>query len=216
LHRQSTRGAISGGRDWVPRHSEALVELVQGAEVALVELEVLEVGVFLDAPGRVRLGEGDEALLQGPPDEDLGDRDVVLLRELHESWVVEALSSENRAVGCARGRGAVSERSEEESDGFDETRGGCARTLDDDALLLAKLHDRLLLKEWVELDLCTRRTREIQLGSRTRKPFERKRAHLVDLGQLEACLPDLLEVPNALQVALRQLVTSIEGMSRKG
>lgn len=64
--------------DGVPRHGEALVQLVEVGEITAVQLKVEQVRVRLDATGRVRLGQRDVALLEGPADEDLRDGHVVL------------------------------------------------------------------------------------------------------------------------------------------
>ena len=65
-----------------------------------------------------------ESFLERPPDEDLRHGNVMLLCELLQSRIVEALPAQDRAV-----------------------------RLDDDAFLLAVFDDRLLLREWVKLNL---------------------------------------------------------------
>ena len=65
-----------------------------------------------------------ESFLERPPDEDLRYGNVVLLCQLLQSRIVEALPAQDRAV-----------------------------RLDDDAFLLAVFDDRLLLREWVKLNL---------------------------------------------------------------
>jgi hypothetical protein len=76
-----------------------LVHHSKNSHLLFRQLKSVEISVLLDSVGVVALGVGDESHLQDPADQNLGNGDVVCIRNLLESGVVEVLSASDGTVG---------------------------------------------------------------------------------------------------------------------
>jgi hypothetical protein len=86
-------------------HRFVPIDLVEATAVRLVELPAEQIDVLADVVGRRRAGEDDDVVLDGPPQNDLCGRLVVLLGQFLNRLVVEHLRPGQRRRGLDDGVG---------------------------------------------------------------------------------------------------------------
>lgn len=131
------------------------VHPIQSRHLPIVEVKIKHIRVLLDPRFALRLGQGDEAFLERPADEDLSGRSGDRFGDRDERRVVEILSASNRTAR-SRGEKVISWQLCEQSG---RRRKKSPIGLDQDVLGPAELDDIPELASGVHLQRAYRRSR---------------------------------------------------------
>lgn len=83
----------------IPSAGSIRVWKVQALHILGIELEIVDLGVLVDAGGRDALGQRDITLLQTPSQQDLSPRFTVFLAQRRQDLFVGPLAAHNGTVG---------------------------------------------------------------------------------------------------------------------